>query len=123
MIDAVLTSGMYYAFYAIADSVASALGLPLPGLKGTDLPSFAVNSVLYFLYYFIFEAVTGGITPGKYVTGTIAVMDNGEPLTTRAAMYRSLWRLLPIEPLSIIGGSLWHDAFPGTAVVRKTPNH
>lgn len=80
-----------------------------------------LNLFLFVLYYFVFEA-NGGKTIGKYVTGTIAICDNGEPLTTIDALKRSLCRIIPFEPFSILfnDGLAWHDSIPSTAVVLES---
>ncbi|WP_119080036.1 RDD family protein [Chitinophaga alhagiae] len=83
------------------------------------LTDLAVSFTLYFVYYLFFESVLKGRTPGKLVTGTVALKDNGGALTFNDVLKRSLYRLIPIEPLSIFWGEVWHDSFTNTIVTRK----
>jgi len=74
--------------------------------------------VLSFLYYFILEGSTKGLTIGKLATGTRAVMNDGSFITWQTAALRSLCRLVPFEALSTFGGNPWHDRWTNTQVVK-----
>lgn len=78
-----------------------------------------ISILLFLAYYTVMEATCGGKTLGKFLTRTRAVRDDGSPLGWDKAALRSLCRLIPFEPFSMLGGGRgWHDSMPGTVVVN-----
>ena len=76
--------------------------------------------LIYFLYYLIFETLLK-TTPGKLVTKSRIVEENGETPTNSSIALRSILRLIPFEPLSIFfskNKSCWHDRFSKTKIIR-----
>ena len=73
----------------------------------------------YFTVTFLMEGLLKGKSVGKFVTGTRAVREDLSPITWKDALLRSLCRLIPIEPLSGLGGSPWHDNFTKTFVIKN----
>ena len=75
--------------------------------------------IIIFIYYFTFEALLGR-TPGKMITGTIAVMENGNRLTGKAAAIRTLCRFIPFEQFPFMKSNPIgiHDSMSHTKVVR-----
>lgn len=80
--------------------------------------------VIYFsfamLYYLIFE-VFFGRTIGKFITGSIVVNENGLKPGFGIICLRTLYRLIPFDPLSFLtmSGRIWHDSLSKTYVVEK----
>ncbi|RZJ48674.1 MAG: RDD family protein [Flavobacterium sp.] len=80
--------------------------------------------VTYFsfsmLYYLVFE-VFFGRTIGKFITGSIVVNENGLKPGFGIICLRTLYRLIPFDPLSFLtmSGRIWHDSFSKTYVVEK----
>jgi uncharacterized membrane protein SpoIIM required for sporulation len=83
-------------------------------------------------YFALFEALTGGRTPGKRRVGIRVVMDTGHPLTFQAAMVRNLVRLVDLQPAGAYAVGLLFvffnrrhqrlgDMVAGTLVVRDQP--
>lgn len=75
-------------------------------------------------YYVVMEGLFG-LTIGKWITGTRVVDERGGPPTCRQAVLRSLARLIPFEPFSLLFSEDgvargWHDTLPGTRVVMRT---
>ncbi|WP_343702972.1 RDD family protein [Chitinophaga sp.] len=105
---------IYYLVYAMWREPVEP-GVWLDRLWQDTLMSFAI----YFGYYVVFESALKGRTPGKLITGTVAVKTDGSALTFNDVVIRSLTRLIPIEPLSIFWGELWHDKFADSTVIRK----
>lgn len=74
-----------------------------------------------FGYHFLFE-VTLGRTPGKFVTGTRVVSENGERASALQILGRTFTRYVPFEPFSFLFGgnppSGWHDKWSRTRVVK-----
>ena len=75
---------------------------------------------LFFLYYTIFESLTGK-TLGKYLTKTKVVNPDGKkPVWTRVLL-RSLCRLIPLDQISFLFDfkSGWHDTLSKTIVIEE----
>jgi uncharacterized RDD family membrane protein YckC len=72
------------------------------------------------IYYTICEGLTAR-TIGKWVTGTRVVNKWGLRPTFLQVLGRSLWRLMPFEPLSFFKADRrgWHDSVPETFVVKS----
>jgi len=73
---------------------------------------------LYFLYHFLFEYFFSQ-TPGKFVTNTKVVDEDGNKPSLKTLLIRNLCRLIPLDNFSFLIGDGWHDEFSGTEVVRK----
>ncbi len=72
----------------------------------------------YLIYYTICEKAFKGYTLGKVITGTRAIRDDGQELTFKDAILRTLSRLVPFETLSGFGTKPWHDSWTNTTVVK-----
>ena len=79
-----------------------------------------LNVVITGGYYTIFETATRGRTIGKFVTGSIAVTEDGNPLTFKTAFLRSICRLIPFELVSGLFDRPLHDKISKTIVIKKT---
>lgn len=83
------------------------------------LASFYLISIVNFLiYYTICEKAFKGKTLGKLITGTKAIRDDGQELSFKNALLRSLSRIVPFEPFSAFSGYPWHDSWTGTMVIK-----
>ncbi|GGB19586.1 RDD family protein [Puia dinghuensis] len=90
--------------------------------RGLFLLFFFCLAILVFVAYFtVFEAATGGKTPGKFITRTRAVTADGFRITVRTALLRSLCRVIPLEAFSALGNPSypWHDRLTKTLVVDE----
>lgn len=69
-----------------------------------DLPSLQIAAlvVVYFAYYFLFEAAISR-TPGKLLTGLVIVRKDGTRATIRDAAIRTAFRVLEVNP-ALFGG-------------------
>jgi uncharacterized RDD family membrane protein YckC len=72
----------------------------------------------YVIYYTFCEAAFKGYTLGKLITGTKAIRNDGEPLTFKDVLLRSLSRIVPFEVFSGLGQRPWHDTWTKTTVVK-----
>lgn len=72
----------------------------------------------YIIYYTICEKAFRGYTLGKLITGTRAIRNDGEELTFKDAILRSLSRIVPFEVFSALGNAPWHDSWTNTTVVK-----
>lgn len=71
------------------------------------------------VYYLLFEAVFQ-TTPGKCLTNTIVVNENGQRPRFAQILGRTFSRLIPFDAFTFFGESSrgWHDSLPGTYVVE-----
>ena len=89
------------------------------GINGPLFFFFLMVSYLnYILYYTICETAFKGYTLGKLITGTKAIREDGQQLTFRNALLRSLARMIPFEPFSAFGNRPWHDSLTKTRVIK-----
>lgn len=77
--------------------------------------------LLYFSYYigleYYFQA-----TIAKLITGSIVVNEYGERPDFKSICYRTLSRIVPLEPFSFFWSEnkrFWHDSWSNTYVVSK----
>lgn len=75
--------------------------------------------VTYVGAYTVMEGATRGRSPGKVITGTIAVKEDLSRVTWKDAFLRSLCRMVPFEPVSMFADHPWHDKWTGTTVVKR----
>ena len=80
--------------------------------------SYMIIIVNYLVYYTLCEKLFRGQTLGKLITGTKSLRTDGEELTFKDALLRSLCRLVPFEVFSGFGVP-WHDSWTNTMVVKK----
>lgn len=85
----------------------------------SKLISIIVGDSLYIIFYTLIEGATKGRTLGKLITKTVAVSEDGAPLTWKTALWRSLTRIVPFEVFSSFGGYPWHDTWTHTKVIKK----
>ena len=101
--------GEFTGYYAISDY----------WYNMSDLEDFIFNYSVLILYYFLMEKYTSR-TLGKYVTKTLVVTHDGNPITAKHAITRTLCRLIPFDSFSFLGadGKGWHDSIAKTYVVN-----
>lgn len=108
-------------FYALVFVIALILELVAPGTTDSDTGSvlfFMLYFLLYFTYYTVFER-NFGKTPGKFITRTHVVTENGERPSTKNILGRTLCRIIPFEPFSFFTSYAgWHDTISKTLVVK-----
>lgn len=88
-----------------------------PGLTLFDL----IFVLSYIVYMFLIELIFKGKSPGKLITGTRAVKEDGSYVTVRDTLLRALCRLVPLEPFSALGSPCypWHDRWTKTYVIDE----
>lgn len=80
--------------------------------------SLVVGYLNYIVYYTLCEKLFKGYTLGKLISGTRAVRQDGQELTFKDALLRSLSRCVPFEVFSGFGTLTWHDSWTDTMVVK-----
>lgn len=85
---------------------------------GMLLVGLLVGILNYIVYYTICEKLFRGYTLGKLITGTRAIRQDGNELTFKDALLRSLSRLVPFEVFSGFNTLTWHDSWTDTMVIK-----
>jgi len=96
--------------YANADGSMSATLLLL---------AYLVVIFNYIFYYTLCEKLFRGYTLGKLISGTRAIRQDGQELTFKNALLRSLSRIVPFEVFSGFSDMPWHDQWTDTMVVQS----
>ena len=78
-----------------------------------------ISYLNYIVYYTLCEKLFKGYTLGKLITGTRAIRQNGQELTLKNALLRSLSRCVPFELFSGFGTLTWHDSWTDTMVIKS----
>jgi uncharacterized RDD family membrane protein YckC len=81
--------------------------------------SMPISLGVMLAYYMLFEGLFGW-TPGKLITGTRVVTEDGTRPRLLQILGRTVSRWVPFEPFSCLGDPPegWHDRWSGTRVVR-----
>ena len=91
-----------------------------PSAGGSAMAVALVSWGVWGVYYVAFETIIGQ-TPGKMLTGTMVVSDQGTPIGFGTAALRTILRIVPFEPIfGWVTGQFWHDTWSHTRVVKKT---
>ena len=123
--------------FAIIASLLLGLGLVMRfgGVLGDVLGSLSVSVLIFALffaqwgYFLLFEALSGGRTPGKRAVGLRVIHVGGEPLTFQGSVLRNLIRFVDLQPFpsGVVGAvsilvnrraQRLGDLVAGTIVVR-----
>lgn len=86
-----------------------------------ELPPFVdrvIGMVIYAIYMTLVEGFSRGRSLGKLITGTKVLRWDNQPFSWGNALGRSFSRIVPLEFLSALWGSPWHDTWTGTRVVK-----
>ncbi len=77
--------------------------------------------IIFTLIYYIPQEILLSRSIGKYITGTIVVLEDGTKPDAATILKRSLCRLIPFNEFSFLGGYArgWHDSLSYTYVVNK----
>ncbi|MBL7731198.1 MAG: RDD family protein [Chitinophagaceae bacterium] len=83
------------------------------------LVSYGFGLFHYLFYYTICEKAFKGYTLGKLLSGTRAIRTDGQELTFKDVILRTLSRMVPFEVFSALGdGAPWHDTWTKTMVIK-----
>lgn len=109
--------------YYLLCAVIFAIVIAMLGEQSVDgAKAYLVSIPAFLLYYVGFEG-TIGRTPGKFVFGTRVVTNDGGAPSFGQAIGRTLSRLIPFEPFSVLLANKgevigWHDSIARTKVIR-----
>ena len=109
------SKGMRFANFLIDSTVLAVLQL---ALSAHDPLLDWFIAVAVSLAYYTFTEGYFGRTPAKFLTKTRVISIDGGPPTFGAVFKRSLFRMIPFEPISFLAGEGWHDRASKTRVVR-----
>jgi uncharacterized RDD family membrane protein YckC len=81
---------------------------------------YIIGAIISLIYFIPFESITSR-SIGKFITGTIVVMEDGSKPDSSVILKRTLYRLLPFNALTFLGTPSrgWHDSKSDTYVVNK----
>src|SRR5689334_20278416 len=65
-----------------------------------NVVQYLVSFTLYVIIFALIEGLSKGRTIGKLITKTVAVREDGSPISWKDAFMRSLCRIIPLEPFS-----------------------
>lgn len=84
------------------------------------LGEYLLGVILTIIYYPFFESIFY-LTPGKILTKTTVITENGQKPTFINILGRTFCRFIPFEFFSFLGnpGRGWHDTISKTRVVRS----
>ena len=120
----VASAGTRFANYLV-DYFAAIIFIVIIGSVGSVVFQNSAGQgfmgVLYFLYlplYYLFFEGIWQRTPGKWITKTKVVMQDGSKPDFKHILGRSFARIIPFEPFSFLAGPVgWHDSLSKTLVV------
>ena len=88
-------------------------------LMVTNHKNYIINELYSIGYKYHSDILYDSTRLGKFVTGTMVLMEDGSKPTFKDIFIRSLCRLIPFEAFSFLGaeGRGWHDSMSDTYVV------
>ena len=112
----------YLTGYAIGIILASIAPDLLNGISQNSASFFLVAYLIalfnYMLYYIICEKLFNGYTLGKIISGTKAIREDGNALTFKDVLLRTVCRFVPFEAFSGFKIRPWHDEWSKTMVIK-----
>ena len=120
-----LIDALAYYFLAMVIGVAAVLvggDSAMAWLESLGFWGEQALGLVIMLAYYIPQEAAFGFTVGKLITGTRVVNENGEKPNLIQVILRTLSRVIPCEPFSVLLTEAprgWHDSLSGTYVVRK----
>lgn len=122
LVDLIVYYSFNYLVFFGLGIIISLFGVPtdeITDLFSNKLFLYSLASVNLLLIYSVVEGITKGRTLGKMITKTTAVGSDLSPLTWKQAIVRSLYRIVPMEPFTALGGTPWHDKYSKTMVIKN----
>ena len=101
--------------------LSNTLGFDLEWIDNIGvIGNYFFGFIIMSAYYIFFEGIFSQ-SPGKMITGTIVVTEDGEKPNLERIMTRTLCRFIPFEAFSFLGSDAvgWHDSLSKTRVVKK----
>lgn len=119
ILDTVIFFLFFSVFFFILGMIAEMLGF-YDLLDFLDEDSYLWNIIgilMSFAYYAFFESLLS-VTPGKLITKTIVVTDDGDKPAFKTILIRTLCRLVPFEAFTFLTSSRgFHDSQSKTRVI------
>jgi uncharacterized RDD family membrane protein YckC len=123
LLDLVIMIVMALIFFVVLMIVSLVLGSESIALWVENMNTFQeylLGAVMTVVYYGILETLLGR-SPGKFITGTIIVHEDGTKPDSNTILKRTFCRLIPFDWISFLGTPSrgWHDSIPDVYVVDK----
>jgi len=112
------------AFYIVFFVLLMILMAISPAYRGwiansSDIAQRLLGIISYILFSFFMEAVTGGRSLGKLITGTKVIMIDGQKPSVGNYFLRNIIRgIILVDQLSFLGENGFHDNWSSTRVVN-----
>jgi uncharacterized RDD family membrane protein YckC len=122
IIDMIVAYALVFGFFFILGMLIPDFGIYAyehEGDIGFKIIDRLISALVLALIFTLIEGLSKGRSLGKLITGTVAVREDGAPITWTDALKRSFSRIVPFEPFSAFGGHPWHDKWSNTIVVKK----
>ncbi|MGG5210987.1 RDD family protein [Chryseobacterium sp. MIQD13] len=85
----------------------------------SDIVQRLIGIISYILFTFFIEAVTGGRSLGKLITGTRVIMTDGQKPSVGDYFLRNIIRgIILVDQLSFLGENGFHDNWSNTRVIN-----
>jgi uncharacterized RDD family membrane protein YckC len=105
LIDHLLQAGFYFVFFILGAILFGAIANRINLLGKWALAGFiALNFLLIWGYYTLFEAFWHGQTPGKHIMKLRVIKDSGRQITLFESMARNLLRVIDYLPALYLAG-------------------
>ena len=105
LLDHLIQAGFYFVFILFGAIVFGALANRINLLGKWVIAGFiALNFLLLWGYYTLFEAFWHGQTPGKHIMKLRVIKDSGRQITLFEAMSRNLLRIIDYLPAFYLAG-------------------
>lgn len=105
LLDVLIQAGFYFVTFFLAAILFGAVANRINWLGKWFIAVFiAVNFLLIWGYYTLFEAFWRGQTPGKHVMKLRVIKDSGRQITLFESMARNLMRIIDYLPAFYLAG-------------------
>ena len=120
LLRSTITPGLRFVHWIIDMFVVGVIANAINLIPFVDLGIF-LQALLYPFYYILFEYYYSW-TPGKLVSGSIVLNENGQRPDLQTIILRTFCRYVPFEPFSCLDHNSrgWHDSWTKTYVVKKS---
>ncbi len=118
MIDYAVLCLIFY--FVLSQALIKKIILLSRNLSDAQFYIITLSILIMVLFYVVFEFTTGK-TPGKFITGTMVIREDGRKPSFVAILGRSFSRLITYEVIKFFKKNPigWHDSWSETLVVNS----
>ena len=122
VIDLIVFLIINYCFFMVLGAVLLLAGLTRDQIMDTftyGTLTYCIMFIEVILVYTLIEGISKGRSVGKLITRTIVVQEDLTKIAWKHAFIRSVCRMVPFEPVSMLADHPWHDRWSRTIVIKK----